>query len=335
MKQIPIIVVGLGQWGKLWVEDILSDAQFEIVGLVDNKLENIDFVCESFGIARDKGYSSIEQVVSAHPPGVAVLTVPPKQHFEVASGLINAGYHILSEKPLASNFNEALKLRDLAERSSVYFMVSQDYRWQPPIQTLRHLLNENKIGDLGYASYQHYVSLKIGGWREKMDHVILEDMSIHHFDIIRAITGVNCVKVYAESINPVWSWYKGGAVTSVQLLFENNFFVNYFATWVTNGPENSWPGEIRIEGKDGTLIMDSAGNIMLYGSTGSNKIPWLSLEFTGRKFALNEMRNALSLGISPETTIQDNLQSFAIIQASLLSVKEKRLVEVVEIINGE
>lgn len=332
MQTIPVVVVGLGQWGSLWLADIQSDPNYELAAVVDSCAESVQKACALFGLPPGRGFTSLEAAIAHTPPGMAVITVPPEHHFPVAEALMAAGFHILSEKPLANSVAEALALQDAAKKQGVNFMVSQDYRWQPPVQTLRKQIQSGTIGDLGYAAYRHFQALRIGGWREEMEHVILEDMAIHHFDLLRAITGLNCLGVYAESFNPSWSWYRGGAVTMVQLAFEKEFRVSYLGTWVTSGPQDSWPGEVRIEGSRGALSMNAKGEIFSHCGEETQRVPHVPMQVTGRQYALVELHRALTTGTPAETSIADNLQSYATTRAALLSVRLQRPVTIAEVL---
>ena len=332
MEPIKIMVIGLGQWGQLWVEDILSLPLYKIVALVDTNIGNINTTCSKFKLDKEIGFLDPVKGIETTKPNAALVVVPPEAHFSIAMQCIEHDLHVLSEKPLANNMDEALAIREAVLNRKVKFMVSQDYRWQPPIQALRKAISENVIGKVGYATYSHFQSLKIGGWREKMMNVLLEDMSIHHFDILRYIIGRECDEIYAVSFNPSWSWYTGGACVSASLIFEDSFVVNYFATWITTGPIGSWPGEIRIEGEKGALTMNNNGEVkLLVGGSGKNIKP-PKMEYMARKYALKQFYDAIAKNQDPETNVEDNIKSYAMIQAALMSTRLHRPIRLKELL---
>lgn len=335
MKPIRMLVIGLGQLGMVWIENILADSRYEVAAVIDTDKERIHQACLKFALDEKIAFTSLEKGVSETNLDAALIVVPPQFHYSTAKFCIENKLQILSEKPLTCSMEEALSIKKLCDQQKILFMVSQDYRWQPPIQSLRESIANGLIGKPGYAVYRHYRSLKIGGWREQMEDVILEDMAIHHFDILRYITGLDCKEVFAESFNPTWSWYRGGASTSVLLTFENEFRVNYFASWVTTGGEYSWPGEVRIEGEKGSLFLSTNGEVKFNQGDIETIIPQHEMNYSGRRYALHQFYNGVSHSAIPDSTIEDNIKSFAIVQAAIESAQSKKTVSVDRLLNPD
>ncbi len=332
MKPIRIIVLGFGRWGQRWIQNLKADPNYEIVGIVCRHSSNIESVCQQNNIIEQLCFTSIEEALEQVNPNAALLVVPPEKHFPIAMQCMEAGLHILSEKPLAVSMKEAFALFQAARRYNRHFMVSQDYRWQPSIQTLRNLISSRTIGEICYIIYCHFQALHRGGWREQMGQVLLEDMAIHHFDILRYITGKDCVEVYVDSYNPKWSWYRGGAAVSAILSFENGFRASYFGTWVTTGREGSWPGELRIDGEYGSLSLTADSKVLLFKDGHEQEIPQDAMALFGRDYALHLFKKTVSEGIIPETDIEDNIKSFAIVQAALESNRLHKPINLAEVL---
>jgi predicted dehydrogenase len=160
-------------------------------------------------------------------------------------------------------------------------------------------------------------------------------MAIHHFDILRYITGMYCLEVFADSFNPSWSWYAGGAATSVLLRFELDFRVNYFATWVTPGEEDSWPGEIRIEGEKGSIRLNARGEVTLNCNGSTKLMPHPVMVNAGRAHALSQFRSGLAGESTPGSVISDNIKSYAIVRAAIKSVQTGQPVRVERLLHPE
>ena len=91
-------------------------------------------------------------------------------------------------------------------------MVSQNYRWRDHVETVRRRSPTGVIGELGYVTLAFHRGHRFGGWREQLPDVLLEDMSIHHFDLLRHLTGRNCRRHLRPSFHPHWSWFCGQPV---------------------------------------------------------------------------------------------------------------------------
>ena len=95
------------------------------------------------------------------------------------------------------------------------------------------------------------------GFREEMEHVLLLDMSIHHFDFLRHALGSDpVVEVYCDEFNPAWSWYRHGAATTLVLRFASGARATYTASWCSPGAETSWNAHWRFSGPAGTVVWD-------------------------------------------------------------------------------
>ena len=81
------------------------------------------------------------------------------------------------------------------------------------------------------------------------------EMSIHHFDLMRALLGGDPVSVWAESWNPPWSGFKGDIVGTARFRFEGGVSVLYHGNKISRGDLTSWYGDIVAEGEHATLSM--------------------------------------------------------------------------------
>src|SRR5437762_1604151 len=79
------------------------------------------------------------------------------------------------------------------------------------MQTLRRLVREKPVGEFGHGHIDFYIAAEFEGFRAKMEFPLLVDMSIHHMDLIRAVTGRNISRITAQSFRPSWCWYEGAS----------------------------------------------------------------------------------------------------------------------------
>jgi predicted dehydrogenase len=93
----------------------------------------------------DLGQLLVDPAVEA----VAVAT-PPASHLEVAMAAIEAGKHVLVEKPLASSYAEGRALVNAAEERGVVLMCDHTYCYTPAVQRIRELVHTGVLGDLQF-----------------------------------------------------------------------------------------------------------------------------------------------------------------------------------------
>jgi predicted dehydrogenase len=161
-----------------------------------------------------------------------------------------------------------------------------------------------------------------------MDSPLILDMAIHHFDLVRFMTGLDPVAVYCKEFNPKGSWYRGDVSASAIFEMTDGAVFSYRGSWCAEGCHTSWNGDWRIVGDQGTLVYDHDnmphGQIVAE-SEGFNRplaaldIPEPRVEYGGMHGALREMLAYLRDGTMPQTECHDNIKSLAMVLAAIES----------------
>lgn len=335
-KKLRCAVAGLGL-GQAWTNMISAAPDFELAGLIDVDEARLNQVADKLELPKGARFTDFDKALAGLrelDTDVIVVVTPPVLHKQNVLGALDAGYHVLSEKPLAENMEEAramaTAIRVTSQKSGRKYMVSQNYRWTDSVATVRDAIAEGLIGEVGYVTLAFNKAIRFGGWREQLPEVLLEDMSIHHFDLLRHLTGKNCERLYARTFHPKWSWFGGNPGASVVMQMEGGVEVSYFGSWVSRGKETSWPGEWRIVGDKGAIHWDSPESSLVIGhpedvprapELETKALPERKLPHSGFEYSLYEFGAAIAENREPVTGIDDNIQSFAIAMAAIESAR--------------
>src|ERR1700730_6060789 len=185
----------------------------------------------------------------------------PAAHAEVdAKGLMN-GLHVLEEKPLAMNLIDAHHLIDLAEKNKLVHAVIQNRRFHPGVRKIRRLLDQGLIREITTVNIDFFVPAHFGGFREKMDHILLTDMAIHPFDTARYLSDANAESVYCEEWNPKGSWWQHDASAHAIFRMTGGIRCTFRGSWCSEGLRTPWDGVWRIIGTKGTICWDGLDDI--------------------------------------------------------------------------
>jgi predicted dehydrogenase len=258
-------------------------------------------------------FNNLDEALSTLKPDGLINVTPPQFHRQVSLTALEAGVPVLSEKPLADTLAAAQEIVDAANRSGVLHMVTQNYRYHAPIQTLYQTLQQGDFGAIGAVKVDFYKGPHFGGFREEMPYPLIIDMSIHHFDLMRFLLGRDPVAIYGRGWNPAWSWFKGDASAAVTLDFGNDIIVTYNASWVSLGQVTPWNAHWRFECTEGvvSLIDDLVVTQRVDGEL--QTVPTATPERLSQAYLLHEFYEAVMLGKPPVTTCQDNIKSLAIV----------------------
>jgi predicted dehydrogenase len=218
------------------------------------------------------------------------------------------------------------------------YMVSQSRRWEPKHDRIARAIAAGKLGKVSIANCDFYLNPRFGGFRAEMPSPLILDMSIHHFYLVRMLTGADPVAVYAREFNPPGSWAKGGDVAA-SCIFEmsDGLVFSYNGSWAADGCVTSWQGDWRFIGEKGTMLYhrdaDSVGEVISSMSGRKAKLRPLSvpkspLKHTYMHGALREMLAFLRKGKTPQTECHDNVKSLAMVFAAMESSRKGQRVPV-------
>ena len=125
--------------------------------------------------------------------------MPLAAHAPVTRAALEAGLHVLVEKPFTETLEQARALERLAEDLKRVLLVSQNYRWFPAPVLARRLLHDGTLGRLVacYLDFHFYFGT---GYRYFfLEEPLLSDMAIHHFDTLRFVLDDEPVEVSCHS----------------------------------------------------------------------------------------------------------------------------------------
>jgi predicted dehydrogenase len=303
----------MGGMGNAWLRAVLAAPEVDYAGFVEVNDAIAAEQVQKYELGNLPVFKSLAEALQSVQVDGVINVTPPQFHRAVSITALEAGVPVLSEKPLADTRQAALDIVAAANRTGVLHMVTQNYRYKPPIQTLKWALQEGGMGEIGAVHVAFFKGPHFGGFREAMAYPLIIDMSIHHFDLMRFFLGSDPVRVFGRSWNPPWSWFRGDASASVILDFANGVPVSYDGSWCSQGRETTWNAEWRFECAGGVVAM--VEDRVYTQPTGQEPalLETLVMERTDQAYLLHEFYEAVTRGKPPVTTCQDNIKSLGIV----------------------
>lgn len=142
---VPIAVVGLGMVADGHIAAYRELPDVKIVAVVDPRAERTREVAERLAVP---GFTSCEAMLREVRPAIGCVLSTVASHRPNTELLANAGAHVLCEKPMTNNLQDALAMAKACERNGVQFMYGSSYRFLPTIIRARELIASGAIGDV-------------------------------------------------------------------------------------------------------------------------------------------------------------------------------------------
>jgi len=336
MSRLRVLVLGLGFFGRNWLKGVSACPECEVAGIVAKHPDLLAAVGDEFTVPPAKRFATMEEGLDRAGARAIIVALPEMVHKEAITTALERGLHVLTEKPLAMDMAEAADIVRAARRApGVVLMVDQNYRWRPHTRALQRAVRQGKIGRVvsaGFEFRQAIVRTTTDAWREQMPHPYLHDMIVHHFDLLRATTGQECVELVAWGVRPPWSWYRGLPGVDVLLTFDGGMQVSYTGTMVAQGYTTPQDGIITLIGEKGTLRLEADQQVRWYRDKQVEVIPPVQMAHADTGYGLREFLAAIQERRQPETHVEDNVRSLAMVAAAIISVEKRQPVAVAPLV---
>jgi len=329
------VLVGCGGISRAWLRGLGEIDGIEIVGLVDLVEEAAQRRSQEFGLTQADIGTDLEAMLGQARPDVVFNCTVPEAHREVTLTALAGGCHVLGEKPLADSMENAQVMVAAAEKAGLTFAVIQNRRFHPGIRRLSRFLRSGTSGQLTTGDSDFYIGAHFGGFRDRMEHVLLLDMAIHTFDAARLIAGADPVSVYCREWNPIGSWYDHDASAVAVFELSNGMVYTYRGSWCAEGINTSWECDWRVIGTEGSVAWDGGEGFAAQGvaQRGGFFSEWDDLEMPpldpgdrvgAHRGQIADFVDCVRTGRTPETTGADNIKSLAMVFGAIESASLRR-----------
>ncbi|MDT7706100.1 MAG: hypothetical protein QOG20_1707 [Pseudonocardiales bacterium] len=242
---IGIAVIGAGYWGPNLVRNAQQTPGLRLEYLCDLDVDRAKKVLGDYSTVRVSG--SLDEVLADPAVSAVAIATPAATHYGVALKALEAGKHVLVEKPLAPTYEEGRLLVEAAERHQRVLMLDHTYVYTPPVRHIRELVRGGELGDLQYLD-----SVRINLGLVQPDVDVLWDLAPHDLSIFDAILpdDVQPVSVAAHGSDPVGAGH--ACVAHLTIRLSNDALAHVHVNWLS-------PTKIRtvvVGGSSRTVVWD-------------------------------------------------------------------------------
>jgi len=335
---IRVIVVGMGPRGQAWLREVQRAPGYELAGCVDIDQAVLQQASRKLSVPSAQCFTDLEKALDRNSCAAVIVATSPASHVAPCEAALARGLAVIVEKPFTLSLDEAVKLVSLAEQNAAPLIVGQNYRYMRSFRTSRRVIEEGAIGPVGLVVCQYYrVPHAMAASHMSMANSILWGAGIHHLDALRYILKKRVTRVLAETFTLPWGQLPPGGSMQIMLSFEDGTRGLYSATYESRGHEFFEGGQefyLRFVGERGTLhvfqrwlMLCETGKLPRLVRRGSRKV-------TEEKILLDQLERALLESEQPDSSGLDNLQTMAVVEATLRSAAERTWVNPQELLNA-
>lgn len=240
---MKVAVIGVGSMGANHVRVFGNLDGVDLVGVCDANEANLAKVARRHRI---NAYSDVSTLLNEAKPDAVAIAVPTTLHKSVASMAIEAGAHVLLEKPIAPTIEEGREIVALAKKYNVQLMIGHIERYNPAIQLLQQKLQEDVIGEL----YRVEVD-RAGPFPARIFDVgVTLDLAVHDLDIISSLLNARPTNVYGHSQQLLHQNHEDAILGLID--YPGDILAILNINWTTPVKKR----EIRVYGRKGMMSVD-------------------------------------------------------------------------------
>lgn len=269
-KKLHVGVIGLGI-GRGHVNNFQRHPLAEVVAVADPDQERLDAVTKKFNVP--SCYTDVQTMLAQETLDVVSVATPNKLHKKQTLAALNAGCHVLCEKPMALNAAEAREMNAAAKKAGRSLMINFSYRFNEQSWALKKAVDEGTLGDVYFARTQWLRRCGMpgfGGWfgqKAQSGGGPLIDLGVHRLDL--ALWLMDYPKptwVLGSTYDPIASRLaaESGQVFDVEdmavamIKFENGASLELEASWAGNIREKEFMST-QLLGTEGGLVQRNIG----------------------------------------------------------------------------
>ena len=221
---IRVGVIGYGYWGPNLVRNFMSAPGSVVTRVCDLRSERLSSLEKLYPGLKTCTQSS--ELINDSQIDAVIIATPVSSHFELALAALQAGKHVLVEKPLASKSEQARKLVDEAAARKLVLLVDHTFVYTPAVRKIRELI---AAGALGEIYYYDAVRVNLGLFQHDVN--VIWDLAIHDLSIMDYVLPEKPVAISATGISHVPGQPEN--VAYITLFFPSTQIAHVHVNWLT------------------------------------------------------------------------------------------------------
>ena len=223
MTDLRIGAIGCGYWGPNLIRNFVEAPGAQVIAVSDLQVEPMNRMMQRFPQieASTRDYRDM----FAMNLDAVVIATPPATHHAIARDCLEHGLHVLVEKPITLNSEDAIDLIRVAEEHDRILMVGHTFEYNPAVRALRQMIVNGELGDIYYIDA---IRASLGLFQTKAN--VVWDLAPHDISILRYLLDADPISVNTHGSSCVQDGIEDVAYTT--LMFPNSILAHIRSSWL-------------------------------------------------------------------------------------------------------
>ena len=327
-REFKLGLVGCGRISQSYVQAAMTCPTLKLVGVMDTRPEAARSTGE---VAECRTFTDLESFARESGAEGVIICAPPAEHRPIACTLLQAGMHVLCEKPFSTNWEDAVAMVNTATELDLVLMMASKFRYVEDVIRAKAIITSGMLGEIQFYENRFCGKVNMKDRWNSDPQVggggVLIDNGTHSVDIVRYLMG------------PIGMVHAQEGKRIMQLPVEDTVCLSFLTRQQVNGTVYlSW-----------SINVDSGGYINIYGTDGALSIGWKETKYQHHghpewvTFGVgynkvdafkNQVLNFVETvrgSAEPVITMEDGLASVKVVEAAYQSMRQQNWQEVEEV----
>ena len=234
-SRIGLALIGLGYWGANYFRVLRQFKEVNLKYSCDKEISKLMNYAELTDTNSVNFTDDLTKIAEDKEVEAVIIATPASSHYEIAKMMLEAGKHVLVEKPLTMDYEQALELCRLSEKMSKILMVGHIYCFNPAVNYIRGVIRSGRLGDLYYG-----VGLRLGLGPIRNDASCTWDLATHDIAMLIYLLDEMPHYVSAQGLSFLQKEKGIHDYANIQLKYDNGFQFNLTVSWYAAEKIRTW-----------------------------------------------------------------------------------------------
>lgn len=223
MTDLRIGAIGCGYWGPNLIRNFIEIPGAQVIAIADLQQEPLNRMMQRFPQI-EASTRDYHDLFSMNLDAVVIAT-PPATHYAIARDCLEHGLHVLVEKPITLNSEDAEKLIQVAQENNRHLMVGHTFEYNSAVRAIKQMIQSGELGDIYYIDA---IRASLGLFQTKAN--VVWDLAPHDISILRYLLEADPISVSTHGSSCVQEGIEDVAYTT--LIFPNNVMSHIRSSWL-------------------------------------------------------------------------------------------------------